>query len=199
MKTSPKRAKKLSRQFYLQEAETIAYNLVGKILVRDDGRMGRIVETEAYNQDDEASHTYKGKSKRNEAMFMEGGHLYVYFTYGCHFCANVVAGPFGYGSGVLLRAVEPLGGIPLMQQARGKEDIHQLCSGPGKLAQAFGIDKKLYGIDLTSSSSVLSIKDDGFSGLVIATTRIGISKAQEKPWRFVLDESSFVSKKASGV
>ncbi len=114
-------------------------------------------------------------------------------TYGCHFCANVVAGPEGDGSAVLLRAVEPLAGLDIMRAARGKSDIKQLCSGPGKLAQAFGITKHLYGQDLTENGA-LSLWSDGFKGDILATPRIGISKAQDKPWRFVQKGSPYLSK-----
>ena len=189
-----KKAKTVSDSFFLNDAPEVACNLIGKILMREDGRMGRIVETEAYTQNDEASHTFNGKTARNEAMFMKGGHLYVYFTYGCHFCANIVTGKEGFGSGVLLRAVEPLAGMNLMRQARQKEDILQLCSGPGKLAQAFGIDRNLYGIDLREGG-VLSIWDDGCVLPIEQGPRIGVSKGKDTLWRFWAQDNPYVSGK----
>lgn len=185
--------KPLPSSFYKDPAHLVAPRLVGKLLVRDDGRVGRITEVEAYEQTDEASHTFIGQTARNAAMFGPGGHLYVYFTYGMHYCANVVTGPSGYGSGVLLRACEPLEGIELMQQARGRKALKDLCSGPAKLAQAFGIDKALYGTSVQRKCA-LTLMDDGCKPEVVATTRIGISKARDTLWRFVMKDSAFVSK-----
>lgn len=162
----------------------------------------RIVETEAYHQEDPASHTFGGQSARNAAMFGPAGHAYVYFTYGMHWCFNVTAGPEGYGAGILIRAAEPLSGIPIMQQNRSfggqtsgnKKILHNIANGPAKLAQALAIDRMLYGHDLRQAPLQISEpKTRDFK--IVETTRIGISKAVEEVARFYIKDSPFVSKK----
>jgi len=185
----------LPAQFFDRMPEQVAPDLLGKLLVHADGRVARLVEVEAYAQDDPAAHTFRGETPRNRTMFGPPGHLYVYLSYGIHWCANAVCGPKGYGAGVLLRAAEPLAGIGRMQQARGRTVLRELCSGPGRLAQAFGIDKTADGMAL-DGSTWLSIVDDGTRvGPVLACPRIGITKAAEHPLRFVVEGSPFLSAK----
>lgn len=156
----------------------------------------KIVETEAYHQDDPASHTYRGLTKRTAPMFEPGGHLYVYFTYGMHYCLNIVTGKQGVGEAVLLRAAEPIEGMKLMQKNRGTKNLLQLASGPAKLAQALGItNTNLSGQKLGKNSlqllpPQLTIPTDE----IIASTRIGIRHATEVPWRFFIKGNRFVSK-----
>ena len=188
---------KLPREFYLQETVHVARACLGKILVHktDEGIIsGRIVETEAYLCDDPACHASRGMTKRNAMMFGEPGHAYVYFTYGFHYCMNLVTRAEGVGEAVLLRALEPLEGIELMKRNRGKDDPHDLCSGPGKLTKALGIDSILNGEDLLKDK--LYVIDDGTDvGEVICRPRIGIKVAIHEPWRFYpVDYKEWVSK-----
>ncbi len=147
---------------------------------------GRIVEVEAYDENDPASHTFRGPTPRNAAMFGPGGHLYVYVSYGVHHCANVVTGPEGFGSAVLLRAVTPLDGIGAMRARRGQVRDLDLANGPGKLCQAFAIDASHYGTDLTAAQSAVVILDDGTPppNAALVGPRIGLTKAVDTPWRF---------------
>jgi DNA-3-methyladenine glycosylase len=154
---------------------------------------GRIVETEAYGQDDPASHCYRGRTARNAPMFLAGGHAYVYFTYGMHFCMNVVCDQAGVGAAVLLRAVQPLDGIDEMRRRRPGVRDRDLCNGPAKLCRAFDIGRAQNGINLLASDSPLRIEaGTSFADEhVITTPRIGLGlklprEAREAPWRFVL-------------
>ena len=160
--------------------------LLGAVLVRDlEGRLlaGRIVETEAYLQDDPASHSYRGRTARNEAMFGPPGHAYVYFTYGNHFCLNIVTGPGGRGEAVLVRALEPLAGLDIMGRLRGRDAPRDLLSGPGKICQGMAIDRRLDGHPLDRPP--LRLLADGWDpGEIIATTRVGIRHGADRPWRF---------------
>lgn len=179
--------------------------------------VARIVETEAYDQDDPASHAFGGPSERNAAMFGPAGHLYVYVSYGMHHCCNVVCGPEGFGSGCLVRAVEPLEGVEVMRELReagragkahtGRADkaqtervrkhplkLRDFTNGPGKVCAALGIDKELYGHDLTVEPLVL-----GFAPLLPGETigrspRVGISKNIDAPKRFFIEGNEFVSR-----
>jgi DNA-3-methyladenine glycosylase len=197
--------RKLPRSFYLQPTLDVARSLLGLYLVRKTPGgvlAGRIVEVEAYLGDvDPASHAYRGRTKRNEVMFFQGGHLYVYFTYGMHFCGNVVTQAEGVGHAVLLRAVEPVEGIASMSRRRGtaRMEVEKLCSGPAKLCQAFGIGRKENGIDLCSDSIWIEQRDPGLSRASIGiSTRVGISTAKERKWRFYVKENRFVSKARRG-
>lgn len=186
----------LPRAFFGRTPAEVAPELLGKLIGLRDGRLGRLVEVEAYAQDDPAAHTFRGKTARNQSMFGPPGHLYVYFSYGVHWCANVVCGDEGYGAGVLLRAAEPLEGIDLMRAARGKDAVRLLCSGPGRLAQAFGINRSYDGSDVTGSG-LLTILDDGFRPFdVVACPRIGLTKNAEAPLRFLVADSVHLSKRA---
>ncbi len=157
----------------------------------------RIVETEAYHQDDPASHSYRGQTAQTAPMFEAGGRLYIYFTYGMHYCMNIVTGKKGVGEAVLLRAGEPLEGIEIMSKNRGGiSDIHNLANGPGKLTQALGIkDTSLSGkkLDLLSiylEPPAVNVKAKD----IIASLRIGIREATEMPWRFYIKDDPFVSR-----
>ncbi len=184
----------LPRAFFERMPADVAPDLLGKLVRRDDGRLARLVEVEAYAQDDPAAHTFRGKTARNQSMFGQPGRLYVYFSYGVHWCANLVCGPEGYGAGVLLRAAEPLDGIDLMRTARGREALHELCSGPGRLAQALGIDRALDGSDITGGGALTMLDDGSRASDVIACPRIGISKNADAPLRFLVAGSRHVSR-----
>ncbi len=187
----------LPRDFYLQPTLDVARSLLGKILVHRTPRgiiAGRIVETEAYTSDDPACHACNGMTKRNAMMFGAPGHAYVYFTYGMYHCFNAVTAPEGVGEAVLVRAVEPLEGIESMEENRGTEVLTNLCSGPGKLCMAFGLDRRHNGLDLTGSDLV--IVDDGCQPGDIATaTRIGIRQGVDLPWRFYITGNPHVSRR----
>ena len=161
----------------------------------------RIVETEAYDQDDPASHAFGGPGERNAAMFGPAGHLYVYVSYGMHHCCNVVCGPEGFGSGCLVRAVEPLEGIEVMRELReaGRARKHplklrDLTNGPGKVCAALGIDKALYGHDLTVEPLVLDFAPLLAGETIGRSPRVGISKNVDAPKRYFIEGNAFVSR-----
>ncbi|MFZ0138362.1 MAG: DNA-3-methyladenine glycosylase [Candidatus Sulfotelmatobacter sp.] len=196
--------KPLTRAFFARKPRPVARELLGKVLVRkSDGQLltARIVEVEAYlGINDPASHSAAGKTARNAVLFGPPGYAYVYFIYGNHYCLNVSCERDGKAGGVLFRAVEPLHGIEEMARARkivvhGPRDLIRLTSGPGRLAEAFGITRtRDNGGDLTSPRSGLWIGDDGFHARNIKTTpRIGISKAADKRLRYILAGNAFVS------
>jgi DNA-3-methyladenine glycosylase len=193
--------KKLPRSFYARSAPHVAKDLLGKILVRRIGQTtlsGKIVEVEAYlGKKDPASHAYRGKTRRNEVMFGEGGHLYVYFTYGMHFCANVVTGKKDVSEAVLIRAIEPLDGIDLMKRNRGfLRDVrllYTLTNGPAKLCEALGIKREDNGTDLRGNKIFL-IEGESPKSVIGTSTRIGITRGTEKKWRFFLKGNEWVSK-----
>lgn len=182
--------------FLNNPAAVVAPRLLGCILERTIGKETlrvRIVETEAYDQADAASHSFKGQTPRNSVMFGPAGHLYVYFTYGMHYCCNIVTEPEGNGSAVLIRAVEPLDGLATMESLRTKEG-HGLTNGPAKLCQALAIDKSLNGHDLTALPLRLRIKPPLDTASITTTTRIGIRHGTDAPWRFYITDSPYVSK-----
>ena len=192
----------LERAFYSRDPRRVARQLLGKVLVRTEPRLtGRIVEVEAYlGADDAAAHSAAGKTLRNAVLFGPPGYAYVYFIYGNHYCLNVSCEPDGQAGGVLFRALEPLTGIEEMALARdieihGPKDLPKLTSGPGRLAEAFGVTRaRDNGCDLTSAASSLWIGEDGYRARDIqATLRIGITKASELPLRYVLRGNRFVS------
>lgn len=163
--------------------------------------VARIVETEAYDQDDPASHAFGGPSERNAAMFGPAGHLYVYVSYGMHHCCNVVCGPEGFGNGCLVRAVEPLEGVEVMRELReaGRAYKHplklrDLTNGPGKVCAALGIDKELYGHDLTVEPLVLEFAPLLPGETIGRSPRVGISKNIDAPKRFFIEGTALVSR-----
>jgi DNA-3-methyladenine glycosylase len=169
----------------------VARALIGATLLVD-GVGGVIVETEAYDQSDPASHTFMGPTARNAAMFGPSGHAYVYRSYGIHWCLNFTCRPSGHGAGVLIRALEPRAGLDQMQARRGLSDPRLLCSGPGRLGQALGITMAHYGLPLDRPPFFVAAPDAAAE--VVAGPRIGISKAVDHPWRFGLAGSRFLSK-----
>lgn len=153
----------------------------------------RIVETEAYDQTDVASHSYRGETERTKVMFGDAGYLYVYFTYGMHYCCNIVTGRRGEGSAVLIRAVEPLEGEGVMEHLRGGRAGIEISNGPAKLCQALQIDKALNGHNLQQTPLALIPKRQIPSRDIIQTTRIGIRYGKEVPWRFYIKDNPYVS------
>ena len=189
----------MARSFFAADSRDLAPLLLNKVLVRG-GRSGRIVEVEAYaGSADPASHAFRGRTARNATMFGPPGHLYVYFTYGMHFCANVVCGPDGEASAVLLRGLTPLTGLDEMRVARGPaaRADGDLCNGPGKLCQALGLDRDHDGADLVTGDRGVTLVDDGTAPPEVAgvSGRIGISVAAEVPWRFYVPDAVGISRR----
>ena len=191
----------INRRFYTRDTLKVAKAILGKVLVRRtplEVFTGKIVETEAYRgTDDPASHSFRGKTSRNEVMFGKPGITYVYFTYGNHHCLNIVTEKTDIPAAVLIRAIEPLKGLESMKRNRSVEKIIDVASGPGKLTKAFQITRKDNNIDVTDSSSNISIHTpiEEKSFQIIQTTRIGIRLAQELPWRFYIKGNPHVSKR----
>ena len=178
----------IAKSFFDRPVLDVAPNLIGMTLLVD-GVGGRIVEVEAYDETDPASHSFRGPTPRNAAMFGPAGHAYVYKIYGIHFCLNFVCRP---GSAVLIRALEPVAGLDLMHERRGGFAVKQLCSGPGKLASALAIDLRQNGLSLDEAPFALlpaSSRHD-----IAVGPRIGITKGAETPWRFVERNSPYLSK-----
>lgn len=199
---TPSLGRPLGRDQYRGDPRDVAPELLGKVLVHDlpEGvRAARIVEVEAYcGPIDPAAHTFRGRTARNATMFGPPGLLYVYFSYGVHWCANVVCGDEDEGVAVLLRALAPIEGIEAMRADRGpaaRRD-RDLCSGPGKLTQAMGIGRQHDGVDLVAGGP-LSVVDDGAGPPddVVQTTRVGISRAAEEPWRWYVAGDPNVSRR----
>lgn len=181
----------LGRDFFARDVVAVARDLIGVTLLVD-GVGGPIVETEAYAPDDPASHSYKGRTATNGAMFGPPGHAYVYRIYGLHWCLNVVCGASGPGSAVLVRAIEPVHGVEIMGLRRGLDDRRRLCSGPGRLCQALAITGRHDGLPLDALPFGLHPR---LVELAIAVgTRIGIRLGAETPWRFGLAGSRFLSR-----
>lgn len=194
----------LPQAFYDRDPRKVSRALLGKVLVRRErGRAlaGRIVETEAYLDGDPAAHSYVGRTARNDVLFGPPGRCYVYFIYGNHYCLNVSCLPDGTPGAVLFRAIEPLVGIERMATARGAiiseaKQLRLLTSGPGRMAQAFGVTRERdNGKDFFDMESDLIIVDDGHRVRKIeATPRIGITKAADLPWRYLVHGNIFVSR-----
>lgn len=187
---------KIEKQFFAAPTLTVASNLLGLTLVRrtpQGDRAGIIVETEAYTENDPACHANRGKTRRNAAMFGPAGTAYVYLIYGMHYCFNVVTGNEGIGEAVLIRALAPIKGISLMEEARGTSDVKLLCSGPARLCQALDITAAENGISLTEES-IFFLRGDP-PAAIVTTSRVGISTGRDLPYRFYIAGNKFVSKK----
>jgi DNA-3-methyladenine glycosylase len=186
------------RSFFHRDARDVAPQLLNKLLACADGRLGRIVEVEAYvGAIDPAAHTFRGMTKRNAVMFGPPGHMYVYFTYGMHWCANTVCGDEGEGSGVLMRALEPVAGIATMRASRPRiRKDRELCSGPARLTQAMGITGAQNGIDLVRARDGYTILDDGMPppDEVVGSARIGIREGTDLLWRWFVAGNPHVSR-----
>jgi len=186
----------LTRSELPADTAALAGYLIGKVVVRElpEGvASGRIVETEAYVVGDAAGHAYRGTTQRNRSLFLEPGHAYVYLAYGISYLLNVSSEAPGIGAGVLIRALEPLEGIPIMQRNRGMERLRDLTSGPGKLAAALQIDRRLDGLDLCREGPLWLAGDDHEAGEIGQSARIGISRDADRLLRFYLRDSPFVS------
>jgi len=188
----------LPQSFYLQDTVTVARQLLGCMLVYESERgraSGRIVETEAYLAADEASHSFRGPTARNGVMFGPTGYAYVYFIYGAHFCINAVTQPEGVAEAVLIRALEPVDGLALMMERRRTTVARNLCSGPGKLCQALGITGAQNGAALFDGRLRIRAGETPAAAEVVATTRVGITKAADLPLRFYLRDNPHISKR----
>lgn len=190
---------RLGREFYARPVAEVARDLLNKLLMGPSGRTGRIVEVEAYGGDDDpGSHAFRGLTPRTEVMFGPPGRLYVYFTYGMHWCANAVAETDGTAGAVLLRALTPVDGVEAMRAARGPAAARDrdLCSGPAKLTQALGIDGACNGADLTAGSGSVTIVSDGTAPPLApaCTTRIGLSAGADRRWRWYVPKVADVSR-----
>jgi DNA-3-methyladenine glycosylase len=186
----------ISREELPLDAAEMARFLLGKIVVRDFeiGRVsGRIVETEAYLPHDRASHSFRGLTSRNRCMFLAHGHAYIYVAYGTSQMLNVSAGEEGVGAGVLIRALEPLEGIAIMERHRGVSALRNLARGPGRLAQALAIDRTLDGIDLCRKGPLWLAADHAPERPIATSVRIGITKDAHLPLRFFVKDNPFVS------
>lgn len=191
--------KRLEKQFYELPTLELAEKLLGKIFVRmlpgNIRLKARIVETEAYmGEHDEACHAYRGRTARNSSMFRAPGTIYVYFTYGCHYMLNIVSEPENIAGAVLIRSMEPVDGIRVMQELRGTSVIKSLMSGPGKLARALSIDSRCNGKDLYGEEFFLENALPLPEFMIGTSTRVGISKSRELPWRKYIINNPHVSK-----
>lgn len=176
---------------FLAASPELARCLIGSTLLLD-GVGGRIVETEAYDREDPASHSFCGPTPRNAVMFGPPGHAYVYRSYGIHWCLNLVCREAGHGAAVLIRALEPLAGLDLMRERRGLDDVRLLCAGPGRVGQALGVTREHNGLAIAAPRFELLPAAGPVQ--VLCGPRIGISKAVDQPWRFGLAGSRFLSR-----
>lgn len=190
---------KLQREFYLRDGLTVARELIGKKLVTrlpEGTTSGIIVETEAYMGTlDAAAHSYRGKTERTKIFFGAGGFVYVYLIYGRNLCTNVVANIENVPEAVLIRALEPVDGVALMMSRRGKKNLRELCSGPGKLSQALGVTKNFYGADLCGDEIFIETTEN-FHSNITATKRINVDYAGVAAnylWRFIATGNKFLS------
>ena len=183
----------MNGEFFERSVHEVARDLIGWELAVG-ATAGVIVETEAYEAADPACHAYIGKTTRNQVLFGPPGHAYVYLSYGIHSLLNFVTEPDGTASAVLIRSLEPTRGIELMRKRRGREELAELCSGPGKLTEALGVGLDSNGADLAEEPFLLLPREDGWSGQIVTGPRIGITKAVEHPWRYCLAGSPHVSR-----
>ena len=182
---------RLRRSFFDRSVHKVAPELIGATLLVN-GVGGIIVELEAYHHTDPAAHSYTGRTERNAVMFGPPGYVYVYRSYGIHWCVNFVCEEEGSASAVLIRALEPTEGLAAMRRRRGLPDAKALCSGPGKLCEALAITHKHNGLPLDRAPFELRARPD--KPVIVTGERIGITKAVEKPWRYGLKDSRFLSK-----
>ena len=193
--THPPATQPLGRDFFRRDVTEVARDLIGARLTVD-GVGGIIVETEAYDRTDPASHAYRGLTAGNAAMFGPAGHAYVYRSYGLHWCLNLVSGPEP-GAAVLIRALEPTDGVETMARRRGTADLRRLCAGPGRLCQALAVTRTAHdGAPLDRPPFALAASDG--RGEVVAGVRIGITKGIDTPWRFGLKGSPFSVARCDG-
>jgi DNA-3-methyladenine glycosylase len=183
--------KRLTRNFFNRSVHEVAPDLIGATLFVD-GVGGRLVEVEAYHHTDPAAHSYRGPTERNAVMFGPPGYLYVYRSYGIHWCMNLVCEAAGSASAVLIRAIEPTAGLPLMRRRRGLKDERLLCSGPGRLCEALGITRAQNAMALDEAPFALFARQGEVE--VVAGPRIGLTKAAHLPWRYGEKGSRFLSK-----
>lgn len=181
----------LRRSFFARSVHEVAPDLIGVTLLVD-GVGGRIVEVEAYDQEDPASHGYRGRTARNESMFGPPGHAYVYRSYGIHWCLNLVCGEEGVPEAALIRALEPTARLDSQRRRRSAEDIRALCSGPGKLCQALGITREHDGLPLDRRP--FRLEERGAAPEIVTAPRIGITRATELSWRYLEAGSPYVSR-----
>jgi len=186
-------AARLDAGFFARSVHTVARDLIGCRLFHE-GRGGTIVETESYERDDPACHAYGGLTRRTETLFGPPGRAYVYLSYGIHSLLNAVAEAEGEAAAVLIRALEPTTGKEKMRARRGKRPDTDLCSGPGKLTESLGVGLDANGADLAADPFLLLPPEPGWSGEVVTSPRVGITKAVERPWRFSIAGSPFVSR-----
>jgi DNA-3-methyladenine glycosylase len=182
---------KLGRDFFARSVHEVAPDLIGVTLLVD-GVGGPIVEVEAYDHEDPAAHGYRGRTARNASMFGGPGHAYVYRSYGIHWCLNLVCEEEGSASAVLLRALEPTRGVETMRARRGVDDVRLLCSGPGRLCQALGVTREHDGRALDREPFALHAREG--EPQIVRGLRVGITKAADRPWRYALAGSRFVSR-----
>ena len=184
---------RLDADFFARDVHTVARELIGCRLFHE-GRGGTIVETESYERDDPACHAYVGLTPRTATLFGPPGRAYVYLSYGIHSLLNAVAEPEGRAAAVLIRALQPSAGLEEMRRRRGDRPDAELCSGPGKLTEALGVGLEANDADLGAHPFLLAPPEEGWRGEVVAGPRVGITKAVERPWRFCLAGSRFVSR-----
>jgi DNA-3-methyladenine glycosylase len=183
--------KRLTKAFFNRSVHEVAPDLIGATLLFG-GVGGRLVEVEAYRHTDPAAHSFRGPTPRNVVMFGPPGYAYVYRSYGIHWCLNFVCEPKGSASAVLIRAIEPTVGLARMRRRRGLSDVRLLCSGPGRVCEALGITRAGNGLALDEPPFQLLARNGEVE--VVAGPRIGLTKAVEKPWRYGLKDSRFLSK-----
>lgn len=187
----------LPRSFYARPTVEVAHDLLGRVLIHSTAHgdiAGIIVEAEAYGPDDPANHAFRGRTARNRTMFGPPGHAYVYLIYGMYRCVNAVTVAEGVGEGVLIRALEPVAGVEAMQRHRRTQNLHLLCSGPGRLCEALGITLEMDGMDLTTGPLWIAAGFPPGEEEIITTPRIGIREAIDRHWRFLLKGNPYVSR-----
>ncbi len=183
--------KQLTKAFFRRSVHEVAPDLIGATLLCN-GVGGRLVEVEAYHHTDPAAHSFRGPTPRNVVMFGSPGYAYVYRSYGIHWCLNFVCEPKGSASAVLIRALEPTAGLPMMRRRRGLSEVRLLCAGPGRVCEALGITAAHNALALDEPPFTLFARNEDCE--VVAGPRIGITKAADKPWRYGLKGSAFLSK-----